>query len=190
MTQLDLRYHQETAHVGFLLQLHHLTALCLDCDNDEAGLIPPDALLSSLVRCTRLTDLTLTCGFNSARWSALFAKLTALKKLRIGRSPLDTLQCFATGPITQSLEELIIESFDRPPSELPYLYALRRLRSLRLDWCFSPRLSDATIAGLSPPTALLPALTGLFYRGLDVRDGGPVQRKGLSFEWTHARLTD
>ena len=57
---------------------------------------------------------------------------------------MDTLQCFASGPITQSLEELAIGGAQLPPSELSHLFALRRLRTLHLHFCFSPHLDDDT----------------------------------------------
>ena len=65
--------------------------------------IPADAVFAALVSCTGITELNVDSGFNSAHWSALFAKLT-IKKLTIRGALLETLQCFAAGPITQSLE--------------------------------------------------------------------------------------
>ena len=76
-------------------------------------------------------------------WIALFAKL-ALKKLTLQGRQLETLRCFAAVPITLSMQELTIEGGALPPSELPHLFGLVRLRTLRLDYCFSPRLDDAT----------------------------------------------
>ena len=167
VTNVDLRYTDDTAHVDFLPQLLLLAALCLDCYSydREAWTIPADAVLVSLLRCDCLTELNLTCGFNSAHWSTLFAKLS-LKKLRIHGGAccaLATLECFAAGPITESLEELSLDSLALPPSELPHLYQLRRLHTLHLDSCFSPRLDEATVDSVSPPTPLLPALTELFH---------------------------
>ena len=187
LRKLQLVQPRYTAHADFLSQLPQLTALELHCNNDQNGgwFIPADALLASLVRCTCITELELNCGFTSAHWSALFAKL-ALKTLTIRRGEIDTLRCFASGPITQSLQELTSRDvFVLPPSELPHLYSLRRLRILRLLNCFSPRLSDATIASLSPPTRLLPSLTSLSES--HVLD--KVERRGLSWEWLQERLT-
>ena len=150
-----------------------------------------DGVLASLVRCTGLTDLTLPCGFDSAQWSTLFANLTRIKKLRIGQGlgrRIETLRCFASGPIMQSLEDLTLCGLDLPPSDLSHLYGLRRLRSLALDCCFYPRLSEATIDSLSPPTSLLPALTKLIDQWRITE--GSQERQGPSFEWmqtaTHA----
>ena len=167
--------------LGFLPQLPRLTALTLDCTKDAC-----DALLASLVRCRCITDLCLQCGFKSAHWSALFAKLS-LKKLTIRRGELETLQCFAAGPITQSLEELAIAGLALPPAELSHLYGLHRLRSLALNYCFSSHLDDATLASLFPPTAQFPRLVK--FRYLSDEDGYDVDRQGLSFEWMQSRLT-
>ena len=75
-----------------------------------------------------------------------------------------------------------------PPSQLTHLFGLRRLRTLHLDCCFSPLLDDATLDSVSPPTPLLTALTQLLYRGVEY-EIDPVERKGASFEWMQARLT-
>ena len=136
------------------------------------------ALLAALLRCSSLIELILTCGFNSTHWSTLFAKLTKLEKLTIRRGAIESLQ---------SLEELAIQHTNLPPSELSHLYALRRLRALRLDGCFSNDPDDATLASLSPPTSILPALTELFHPCLsswwDRR-----ARQGPSFEWMQSRM--
>ena len=100
-----------------------------------------------------------------------------------GSGGLEMLRCFAEGPITQSLEELSLEQIDLPSSEIVHLYNLRRLRTLRLDGCFSPHLA----AEMSPPTPHLPALTSLVH--------GPrwsrryKEQQGPSFEWMQQRLT-
>ena len=187
MSTLRLFYNQPAAHVDFLPQLPRLTVLYLV----SLGSIPADAVLASLVQCTGLTDVNLRCGFNSARWSALFAKLTKLKKLEIQyERELKTLRCFAAGPVTQSLEELRIAHLDLRPSELSHLYALRRLRTLRLQFCFTTRLDDATIDSLSPPSALLPALTQMLHQWRTAdRKWKHVVRKGSSFDWMEERMT-
>ena len=198
MTRLDLFYMKDAPHVDFLSQLPLLTDLGLHCSNpgdDEAEdtqqewFIPADGVLHSLVLCSGLTTLDLECGFNSAQWTALFEKLR-IKKLTIRGGDLKTLRCFATGPITESLEELDIQALILPPSELSHLYSLRHLRTLRLDQCFSPRLDDATIDGMCPPTALLPALTDLYHQW-QIADGkyNHVQLEGPSFDWMQQRLT-
>ena len=193
LTKLDLSYRVDTPPV-FLGQLQHLSSLELDCDNGGGWFIPADALLASLVRCTSLFELNLSCRFDSAHWSALLAKLTALRKLTIGRGSLKTLQCFPSSPIAQSLEELSLEYLKLPPAELSHLYALRGLRSLHLRYCFSPRLHDDTIDSLSPPTANLPMLTKFVSRWHSSGDGDDedgedesVDRQGPSFEWMQAR---
>ena len=192
LTKLDITYVRDTAHVDFLPQLSQLLSLTLECDKHVLGLrawyLPADALLASLLRCTCLTELALACGFNSTHWSALLGKLS-IKQLTIRGGDLDTLQCFATGPITQSLVELTIEFLKLPPSELPHLYGLRRLQTLRLDDCFSSRLDDALLDQLSPPAALLPALTELSH-SRENADGQWVliERRGASFEWMQSRL--
>ena len=137
---MELFYNDDAAHVEFLPQLPSLTALELFCHNEEQWHVPADALLASLVLCNGLTTLSLDCGFSSAQWTALFANLTKLRTLEI-RQGLDSLRCFASGPITQSLEQLTIRYLELtlPPSELLYLYALRRIRSLHLDRCFSTK---------------------------------------------------
>ena len=184
LTKLDLLYRQDTAHVDFLSQLQQLTSLTLDCWKREGWFIPADALLASLVRCICITELDLKCGFTSAQWSALFAKLTNLKKLTIRRGEVETLQCFATGPITQSLDELSLESLNLPPFEVVHLYSLRGLRTLHLDDCFSPPLGDAMLDSLSPPSSFLPALTELFQQWLILNEEWTsVKRQGPSFEW-------
>ena len=136
-------------------------------------MIPTDALLASLLLCGCLTELNLHCGFSSAQWAALFAKLT-IKKLTIRGVGMDTLRCFSEGPITQSLEELVLADLGLPPSELSHLYALRRLRTLDLSDCFSTCLDDATVVSLNPLTPLLPAFTAWTY-------GRTVTH--ASFEW-------
>ena len=90
------------------------------------------------------------------------------------------------GPITQSLEELAMHFLKLPPAEVSHLSALRRLRTLRLDWCFSPILDVTTLATLSPPAPLLPALTSLF-----IREDHDLERKlqGPSFDWMQQRRT-
>ena len=85
VTKLDLCYERVTAHVDFLPQLPFLTVLNLQCDRRVGSgwgwMSPTDALLTSLPLCLSLTDLSLTCGFKSAYWCALLAKLTKVKKL-------------------------------------------------------------------------------------------------------------
>ena len=190
LTKLDLYYPSPTPHVDFLPQLPLLTSLSLGCDrtgqgNRQAWSIPPKVLLAALVRCSCLTELHLKCGFRSADWSALFAKLP-IKKLTIRGGAIESLWCFKAGPITQSLEDLTLDHLlSLPPSEILHLHSLSRLRSLRLDDGFSPRVDDATILRLSPPTPLLPALACL-----DVQWRTAIgmvesqQRKGPSFKWT------
>ena len=193
LTRLELTYIRHTVHVDFLPQLPLLTALTLSC-----CFIPADAVFSSLVMCTGITELNLTSGFTSADWSALFAKLTRIHKLTIrGRThfQLTTLRCFAEGTITQSLVDLTLCDLVLPPSELAHLSNLRRLRTLRLDGCFSPHLADETVDSLSPPTALLPALTSLFYSRWVVGSVSwrlspdTVERHGSSAEWMQKRMT-
>ena len=125
--------------------------------------------------CNGITDLNLTCGFKSAHWSSVLANLR-IKKLTVCGGNLETLQCFAAGPIRQSLEELTLEHVSLPPSDITHLYGLQQLRSLRLVWCFSPRLPAATIASLCSPTPLLPALTELFHQSSSDRQFGDVDR--------------
>ena len=90
------------------------------------------------------------------------------------------------------LAELSVFGLSLPSSELPHLYALRRLRSLCLYDYSSSRVSDAALARFVPPTPRLPALTDLLYHH-DV--GGlcltlvSVKRRGASFEWMQQRLT-
>ena len=185
LTTLNLLFCRPgTAHLDFLSQLPLLTALCLKC-----YFIPADAIFSSLVLCSCITDLNLLGGFKSVHWSALFAKLR-IKKLTIRQDTLETLRCFAEGPITQSLEELSLECLSLPPSEVSHLYALRRLRTLRLGGCFSARLADATVDSLIPPSPLLPVLTKLFYFWSPANGRWEsVERRGPSFEWMQQRMT-
>ena len=99
LTRLDLRYTEETMDVDFLMRLPQLAVLALDCFKTVGWFIPSDVLFQSLAVCTGITDLSLTCGFDHAYWSALFEELTQLKKLSIGRAGLmETLECFASGP--------------------------------------------------------------------------------------------
>ena len=187
LTKLYLAYQQDAAHVDFLPQLPFLTSLHLDSDRvsswgrDGSWFLPPDAVLAALVLCKGLTELNLNCGFNSAHCTALFANLP-LKKLTISGVELESLQCFAAGPITQSLEHLTLREFNLPPSELCHLYALRRLRTLSFLSC---QLSDATLDLLTPPSPRLPSLTALFYRHKQV----DIKRQGSSFEWMLQRMT-
>ena len=191
LTKLDLCYMQRTAHVDFLPQLALLATINLDCDSNVGWLIPADARLASLQLCTSISELSLRCGFKSAHWSALFARLT-LKKLTINGGDLETLGCFAAGPITQSLDELGEYDVALPQSELDHLLALSRLRTLHLAYAFSRRLNDAAIDSLSPPTAYFPLLTKFssWWRSPhdDFEDEG-VERRGPSYEWMQARLT-
>ena len=183
ITQLYLRYDLDTKRVDFLPQLQHLTVLRLRCP-----CIPADALLDSLTRCDYLTELNLNCGFTSAYWSALLAKLTRIQKLRICGGKLDKLQCFASGPITESLEDLSISGGNLRPLEVSHLSSLRRLRSLRLVRCFSSPLKAAAVDSITPPSVLLPALTALSYH-CQADDGGWVslERQGPSYEWMQQR---
>ena len=184
---LDYQYDQGTVQVDFLAQLPLLAVLHLDCYQPIVCVLTSDAVLDALVRCNGLTELDLECAFNSAHWSALFAKL-ALKKLTIRGGELDTLASFASGPITQSLEELTLDEQDFSPSEVSHLYALRRLRSVHLRCCFHPRLDDSLIDNLCPPTPLLPSLTN-FGHAWRSDGGGNRKRQGPSFEWMQQRLT-
>ena len=181
LTKLYLIF-PDIAPVDFLPQLPLLTALHLECSDDAAG----DALLAALQLCSGITELNMRCGFNSAHWAALSAKLP-LKSLAIRGEKIESLQCFTAGPITQSLEVLRIEE---PPSELSHLHGLRRLRTLRLDQCLPSRLDIATLHSLSPPTPMLPALTHLFlewWTENEQFDSG--ERHGPSFEWMQQRLS-
>ena len=191
LTKLHLLYREDAAQVDFLPQLPLLTELSLDCYNRHGEcFIPADAVLASLVLCNGITELTLTCGFNSAHLSVVFANLTKLKTLTISRGALETLQCFASGPITQSLEDLTIENLHLPPSEVSYLYALRRLHTLHLLRCFSSPLDEATIDSLFPPTPHLPALTYAYLQWrLPERKLETVVRPGPSFERSQQRLS-
>ena len=195
LTRLDLTFIGDTARVDFLRRLPLLTSLTLNCskpgddDAQQAWFIPADALLASLMMCSDIAHLGLTCGFNSAQWSALFEKLK-IAVLSIRWGDLKTLRCFAAGPITESLEELSIQGISLPPSEVSHLYALHRLRTLHLTNSFSPPQNDATIASLSPPTPLLPALTGLTYECQSAGGAWDIQeRQGASFEWMQQRRT-
>ena len=196
LTKLDLCYHHNAARIDFLSQLPHLTELHLDCSKppdeevevgapQEAWFVPARAIMDALMRCTGITELELTCGFNSAQCAALFSKLTQLFKLTLRRGEgMDTLACFAAGPITESLEELTLEELALPPSEVSHMYALRHLRSLWLNCCFSSPLDEATIDSFTPPTAILPALEELVH----IWNGGEkeyedVERRGPSLEW-------
>ena len=94
------------------------------------------------------------------------------------------------GPITESLEELALCHLDLPPSELPHLYGLRRLRTLDLADCFSSRLDDATVDILSPPTSVLPGLTAFVHSWQTAGgDSDNLELRDLSYEWMQARLT-
>ena len=188
LTRLDLTYDDDVADVDFLPQLPQLTALQLECYMDVDWRVFCDALLSSLVRCTCITELDLLCGFDSAHWCALFAKL-ALKRLTIRRGEIDTLRCFASGPITQTLEVLTLDSFNLPPSELSHLSGLRRLRCLHLNWCFFSLLDAAALARLIPPSSFLPALTRLSREWRHEGNSYFDQRHGPSFERMQQRLT-
>ena len=191
LTSLDLSF-TSNADVDFLAQLPLLSVLNLSCYKrtpahvgvvQREWLIPADALLASLVRCVCITELNVSCGFSTAHWTALFAKLTLLKKLTIRFGRLETLRHFAEGPITQSLEALTLAELDLPPSEASHLFGLRRLRTLQLVYCFSSRLDDTTIDELSPPTPLLPALTDLFNLWkITPRKCDHVRCQGPSFE--------
>ena len=189
LSKLHLYYISDAADVDFLSQLPFLTDLGLHCrpmGNDEAGQnpwsVPADAVLASLQLCHGLTELYLQCGFNSAHWSALLSKLTNLKRLTIRGGQLETLQCFATGPITQSLQQLTIRDLQLPPSEVSHLYALHRLRTLYLIYCFGSPLNAATLARISAPTRLLPALTELRHGWRSAGKNNDVHRRGRSFE--------
>ena len=189
LTKLDVSYTEHTAHVDFLAQLPSLTALRLagyNYANNSACCIPAGAVVSSLVRCSSITELSLRCGLSSAHWSALFAKLTKLKKLTI-HGGLETLRCFTSGPITLPLEELSMIGLNLPPAELSDLSGLHRLRTLDLNHCFSPQLDVATITSLFPPTLLLPALEELFHLGS--WSATQDERRGPSFAWMQQRLT-
>ena len=187
-TKLNIFFDEDMPHVDFLPQLLQLKALELDCFNWNGGwFVPADALLASLLQCARLTELNLWCGLNSAHWSSLFAKLS-IKKLSIRGAELETLQCFAEGPITLSLEELTLRDLELPQLELSHLYGLRRLRTLHLDKCISPRLDDATFESLSPPTAFLPTLTKLVHHRSHL-PGDLFESQAASFEWMQQRMT-
>ena len=67
LTELDLSYYAATAHVEFLPQLPQLAVLTLNCRPRGHWTVPADAVLTSLVLCSGLTQLDLHCGFNSAR---------------------------------------------------------------------------------------------------------------------------
>ena len=190
LTKSSLVFTEDAAHIDYLPQLTQLTALKLACAKFGGGsFIPADALLSSLVRCSSLTELVFSCGFTSAHWSALFAKLP-LRKFWIDAGDLESLQCFAAGPITETLEELTLDTLDLPPSEVSHLYGLRRLRALHLDCCFSSRMDDATIDSLFPPTPLLPALTE-FRHIWQISDNqcDHCEQQGPSFRWMQDRCT-
>ena len=88
-----------------------------------------------------------------------------------------TLEYFRQSPMTESLEELSMECLRLPSSELAHLHALRRLRTLHLDRCFHPRLSDATIDGLSPPSAATRAHRIILWR-VGGAPGGSHHAKG------------
>ena len=186
LTKLDLSYLYGTAQAEFLQQLPRLTALRLP-HNGAAGNFPADALLASLVRCPGLTEVRISKRFHSAQWSALFAAVR-IQKLTLCRGDIDTLRCFASGPITETLVDLTLDDIDLPLSELSHLYALRRLRTLDIR---CPRLDDGTLARLSPPSSLLPSLTQLIHqwRTANGEWGHQVQRKGPSYEWMQQRRT-
>ena len=134
------------------------------------------------------------------QWSALFAKLR-IKKLSIHKGHMRMLHCFATGLITQSLEELRMTGMDLDPSEITDLYALRRLRTLDFDQAFSPALDYPTIDSLSPLIPLLPSLTKFSIAWQSSYDDDSnawvswkddakyvaVNREGPSFEWMQQR---
>ena len=174
LTKVHISYPGDPPNVHFLAQLPQLTALNL---NMYGSSIPADELVASL-------DVSLTCRFQSADWSALFAQLP-LKKLKSGRGEnLESLRCFAESPITESLEELTIEYLAAPASELVHLSALRRLRKLQLDFCQATRLDDVTLDSFFPPTPRIPTLTSMSHHGVRLRE-----RQGPSFESMQQRQT-
>ena len=182
---------EHTEQVDFLSQLPHLAVLTLNCRPRGDWIVPADAVLASLVRCSGITELDLHCGFTSAHWSALLAKLTKLKRLTICGGDIETLQFFAAGPITELLEELRLLGHRLPPAELPHLYGLRRLRAIHLDRCFSSQLSDGTVDSLFPPTPILPALTSLYLRWCEADSNWSDRVRtaaGPSFEWMQERV--
>ena len=184
ITTLQLRYHHDTSHLGFLPQLPLLTALRLTDYHSGAC---AGALLASLSQCPGLTALDLSHSFvlrfDTAQSCALFANLPSIKQLSMDQG-IQTLRCFAAGPITHSLEELSIGEVWL--SELAHLCCLRRLRTLHLR---RPCLDGAAVASLFPPTPLLPALTKLSRSSLR-GDGQWDHREwqGPSYEWMQARL--
>ena len=187
LTKLVLIYTRTAAHVDFLPQLTRLTALDLDCfDSGGNSVVPADAVFSALLRCIGLTELLLRCGFNSAQWSALLAKLP-LKKLMLVGEQIDTLRSFEAGHSLQdlSVRELLVSS----PSDLSHLSGLRRLRTLEL---YTPkRVEDTVFDILAPPTSLLPALTKFVHHWWNNKYAfwECRERQGPSFECMQQRLT-
>ena len=159
LIKLDLSYFRCRRFSGlptlnFLSQLPLLAVLRLYTCKEGKGFTPTDDVLAALVHCTGLIDLTITCQFNSTQWSTLFAELTKLKKLTLYRGP-ETLQCFTAGPITQSLEELILPAGSAAVRDCPSV----RSPPSPDDQAFSPAMDSATIDRLSPPTSLFSSLT-------------------------------
>lgn len=173
---------EHITHLDFLPQLPRLTSLTL---YSEEWSLSPDTVLASLLLCSGLTELSIS-NFNSEAWSALFAVL-AIKKLTLFLGgDIETLRCFASGLITESLEELSLEEIHLPWSELSHLYGLRRLRILHLGSSYYCRLDGATIDSLAPPTPFLPSLTTLFHHWQTASGAWDVtERQGSSFEWIH-----
>lgn len=185
LTTLDLWLLASVLHADFLSKLPLLTTLHVR----NGKVVAAESMLRSLLPCTGITELDLDCVFSSAQVSTLLATFTKLRKLTL-RGALHSLQCFSSGPVTQTLEELNLSMRDTMPlSELPHLFALKCLRSLRLWRCFTSPLDAATIAGFSPPCSSLPLLTQLDACWPNSPSQWTiVKRKGPSFEWMQKRL--
>jgi hypothetical protein len=149
----------------FLQRLPNLTRIRL---NVAGCFLPGDDLVAALRTCSRVTELQLSfCKLDSQRMCTLLPGLPLLQRFTLeGERSLESLRCFAAGPICSTLTHLTLidcKHAKMQPSELDHFHALRGLTHLHVLMPFTSPPSALQLQQLTPPSVVLPKLVEFKY---------------------------
>jgi hypothetical protein len=168
----DLSFKLGTPHTDFLRLLPNLRRLELDF---KQRLVTPNAdrIMHSLHALTALSSLIIVGNsrhdavhrmrLTSDHLAACLPHMPLLHTLCLwdAAAALDSLRFLSSGPITRSLQKLVLVDFSPrlPLSELSHVHALSSLRELTLLSVFDRPLDEETQRLYKPPSTLLPSLS-------------------------------
>jgi hypothetical protein len=168
----ELKFILGSEHTDFLRLLPNLRHLKLDF---KQNLVTPDAdrIMHSLHSLTALTTLRILGNsrydvvhrmrLTSDHLAACLSHMPLLTSLYLwdAAAALNSLRFLSSGPITRSLQKLVLVEFSPrlPLAELSHVHALSSLRELTLFSAFDRPLDEETQRLYKPPPSmLLPSL--------------------------------